>query len=594
MPAPLTFALYRKAHPALAEPVGTALDIELRFPVINEGVPLFRTSLWLPLPEACRTASALSLDGSTLQASFRPAEFTLDTDDVRWFSVAEDSDNQRTRLEMVWPAPIVRIDTPVAGSTLTFGLHRADGEAISAEPAQRGTTGIALDPPWIGSPLVVKFDSIILPGAVLMGTAQNTRSRTLHVGSRATGAQGSTAIVHEMTDAQLAMAQQIAALQRHSALVPRVRIAARPTSPRLRLVLEGDEHNGGDRLLWQAMLPGEHAGPVALPDGGIADEWAAALEQVLAVCQRDPLPEVLPRLRLDIESDAPCMVGLSNVALILQADHTLLAEPLRLDFDGMQHASHALELAPTHGGGSPLQLSLKGRLRAAETPAAGKLPTSGGPDGRAGLLVEEDQRVSGERHLDAPATLAGLSFDWHALSERLAGVVRVLPANARRGTPALVEQAFDFDTAHPAGTASQPQRLAVRWPALDLQAQALRIELSVTEGRGLWLAEPGGHGWRAHRVPEDGEGRALGLDLHVNWLEAAPASAPGAGNSPGHEPVFSLGAQTLAFSKRDKGRFELSIAAPALASWPTLPIKVASGVASEVVVESATLRTTAI
>ncbi len=37
----------------------------------------------------------------------------------------------------------------------------------------------------------------------------------------------------------------------------------------------------------------------------------------------------------------------------------------------------------------------------------------------------------------------------------------------------------------------------------------------------------------------------------------------------------------------------LSIAAPALAAWPAQPIEVVSGVAAEVVVESATLRTVA-
>ena len=132
----------------------------------------------------------------------------------------------------------------------------------------------------------------------------------------------------------------------------------------------------------------------------------------------------------------------------------------------------------------------------------------------------------------------------------------------------------------------------MRWPALDLQAQALRVELVVTQGRGLWLAEPGGHGWRVHRVPEDDEGRAVDLALHAAWLEAAPAGA--SGSATGHEPVFSLGTQTLAFTDRKQDRFELSIATPALAAWPALPIKVASGVAAEVVVESATLRTTAI
>ena len=199
--------------------------------------------------------------------------------------------------------------------------------------------------------------------------------------------------------------------------------------------------------------------------------------------------------------------------------------------------------------------------------------------------------MSGERSLDAPATLAGFSFDWHPLSERIQGVLRVLPAAARRGTPPLVEQAFDFDTAHATGSASTPQRLAVRWPALDLQAQALRVELTVTHGRGLWLAEPGAQGWRVHRVPEDGEGRAVGLALQAAWLEADAGGA--SGSTGGSEPVFTLGTHTLAFTDRKQDRFELVIAPPALAAWPAQPIKVASGVAAEVVVESATLRTTA-
>ena len=589
MPAPTPFALYRKSHANLAEPVGAALDIELRFPVVTDGVAVFRSSLWLPLPEACRSATALSLDGSTLQAQFRPAEFALETDDARWFDLAEDDGEAETRLELVWPAPIVRIDDPFPGVTLEFGLHRADGEAVSAEAAQTGRTGTALNPPWVGSPLVVKFTASSLLGGQHNMT-ENLRALPARRGSRAGGVKLAKDIAHDGAELKLEIDKDIALMRQGSQLVPRIRIAARPASPRLRLALEGAEADGSDRLLWQAMLPGEQGAPVTLPADPLAKEWAAALEQVLAFCQRDPVPEVLPRLRLDIESDAPCLLKLSNVSLSLLADHALLTDPLRVDFDGKRHASRDLALAPTHAG-SPLQLTLSGRLRAADTPPAGELPSAGGPDGRSGLLVEEDQRVSGERQLDAPATLAGFSFDWHALSERLTGVLRVLPAAARRGTPALVEQAFDFDTAQPAGTASTPQRLAVRWPALDLQAQALRVELVVTQGRGLWLAEPGGHGWRVHRVPEDGAGRAVNLALHAAWLEAAPASAAGAPAA--HEPVFSLGAQTLAFTDRKQDRFELNIATPALAAWPALPIKVASGVAAEVVVESATLRTTA-
>ena len=150
MPAPTPFALYRKSQ--LAEPVGAALDIELRYPVVSAGVTVFRSSLWLPLPEACRSATALSLDGSTLQAQFRPAEFALETEDARWFDLAEDDGEAETRLELVWPAPIVRIDDPFPGLTLEFGLHRADGEAVSAEAAQNGTTGVPLEVVPVGGP----------------------------------------------------------------------------------------------------------------------------------------------------------------------------------------------------------------------------------------------------------------------------------------------------------------------------------------------------------------------------------------------------------------------------------------------------------
>lgn len=590
MSAPPTFGLYRKATPTLADAVGTTLDIELRVPVTEGGVSLFRSALWLPLPEACRTADALSLDGSTLKVEFRPVEFSLQTDDRNWFSRAEDSGRLRTRLELVWPASILRIDPARPGRRDPFGLHRADGDAVSEEATQRGRSGDTLDPPWVGTPVVVAFDSPV-PLLEQMTMSQNVRGLPARRGARAGGTAISGMLVEDKVVTQVGILEDIAAMLQGSKLVPGVRIAARPASPRLRLMLEGGGEDGGDRLLWQALQPGEHLQAVSLPGDALAEEWAAALEQVLAFCQRTPQADPLPRLRLDIESDGPCLVRLSQVALKLQADHALLDEPVRLDFDGRQHARHPIALPPAPTG-TRQQLLLKGRLRAAATPAADELPAGSGADGRSGLLLEEDQRVSGERPLEAPATLAGFRFDWHPLSEKLAGVLRVLPANARRGTPPLIEQAFAFDTSQPAGTANRPQRLAVRWPALDVQAQALRVELALHEGRGVWLASAGGHGWRLHRQAADLEGRALGLNPQGDWLQIPPA-ASGSAASPGHEPAFSLGTQPLPYSRREQDRFEVLVTPPVLTAWPAQGLTVASGVAAEVVVDSATLRTTA-
>src|SRR5690606_12261442 len=250
MAAPSPFALYRKPHPTLAEPVGAALDIELRYPVVSAGVTVFRSSLWLPLPEACRSASALSLDGSTLQAQFRPAEFALETDDARWFTLAEDTGLAQTRLELVWPAPIVRIDDPFPGVALDFGLHRADGEAISADAAQTGRTGTALNPPWVGSPVVVKVAASSLLGGQHNMT-ENLRALPARRGSRAGGVKLAKDIAHDEAELKLEIDKDIALMRQGSELVSRIRIAARPASPRLRLMLEGGEADGSDRLLWQ-------------------------------------------------------------------------------------------------------------------------------------------------------------------------------------------------------------------------------------------------------------------------------------------------------------------------------------------------------
>ncbi len=245
---------------------------------------------------------------------------------------------------------------------------------------------------------------------------------------------------------------------------------------------------------------------------------------------------MLPRLRLDIESDAPCAVRLSGVALSLLAEHALLAEALRLSSTGRQHARQVLALPPPAQPGAKLRSSCwPVEVRADATPPAGAPPAPGRP-GRCGLLLEADQRVSGELRPRRPGHAhAGLSLDWHPLSERLSGVLHVLPAAARRGTPPLIEQSFDFDTAQPATSASQPQRLALRWPALDLQAQVLAVELSVTPRRGLWPPSPaaglaGYYRGRRHRRPRRRS------SLHASSLESTPGTATAAAGEAAFSP----------------------------------------------------------
>ena len=101
------------------------------------------------------------------------------------------------------------------------------GEAVSAEAAQRGTTGATLDPPWVGSPVVVKFTaSIPLGGQVSM--TDNLRALPAHSRSRATGTQTVSVIAQDKAGTQLEIHEEILGILRGSGLVPRIRIAARP------------------------------------------------------------------------------------------------------------------------------------------------------------------------------------------------------------------------------------------------------------------------------------------------------------------------------------------------------------------------------
>lgn len=596
-PPPVPFGLYRSAAfgPATRLSAGATLALD-RPLAIGGGAFVFRSSLWLPLPAACRDARALQLADSQLELRFTPGEQTLATDDKHWFTHSEDSGRTQTRLAFVWPATLIRIDGPHAGTQYAFGLHRADGEAVAAEATQRGKTGLALDPPWQGSPLVVRFDAALplQPPTKVKGPAVAKPRGAAQ--ARALNAPADSAAVQVQEQALgVAQAEALNRLLHSSKLVPSVRIAARPASPRLRLMLvEGSS----ERLLWQALEPGEHSAPVSLPAAPVAQEWAAALEQIVAICAKLAPGAELPGLRLDIESDAPCTVTVPHATLALDAEYELLAAAaassadagqdadahlLRLVFDGSRRTRLPLALPPPPAG-SRRALQLGGRIRSADTPSVGAGTDHAGAAARQGLLLEEDQRIEGRLTLLAPSRVAGLALGWHPLSARLRGSLRVLPANARRGSPALLTQGFDFDT-DSAGALT----LAVRWPALDLQPQPLRIEVSLQQGRGIWSSGSAGEAWRLHQDARDLDGRALALTLNLAWLldDVGDASA---GEGSARQPSFHLGSQSLTATGVESGRFALSITPPALDAWPAQPLSVESGVAAELVIESASLK----
>jgi hypothetical protein len=337
--------------------------------------------------------------------------------------------------------------------------------------------------------------------------------------------------------------------------VPALTLSGRPTSPRLKLYAESA---AGDSLLWQSMLPGEQAS-VSLPAQPIADEWAAALEQlrkqaadaaVQPVAEGEPSAAPL-RLRLDIESDAPCTATLAAPVLVVETETELLDAPRPLAFSGNSAEMQPLPItvpaaaaAGGSGGSGSGMLRLSGRVVADNDAAAdaGAAPANG----RTGALLDENVVALQALDWAAPLSLAGIALHWQPLSDRLTLRLRLL-ADGNGGPAARVLAQADAAIDTPA-----PGPLALRWPALDLQAQRAWVEVAVSAGAGVWLfAGAGGPGWMETRS-RAGARQPLPTPLTVAPILAAPQG------SPTRAIGARLGPQTLAASL-PQGPFELSV-----------------------------------
>ena len=337
----------------------------------------------------------------------------------------------------------------------------------------------------------------------------------------------------------------------------------KPSSPCLRLILESLA-GAPEVLLWQALAPGEH-GSIELPAQPLAEEWAAALEQLLA-----KLASITPHshavLRLDIESDAPCAISLVQASFGLAGEFTLLEAPLRFDFDGARALSHVVELAPIPP--ATYTIVLEGRLDGATAPTADGWVL--GAQERTGVLLEADTALVRTLALMTPAALTGLAIAWHPLTDHFAGIVRVFAdGGSRPAAQALVEASFAIDSV-------EPGWIMVRWSALELQPQPLWLQLSVLEGSGIWLADPAAApvgGWHGALAASAAARSPLGLAPRCAWLDLAP-DLEGASNA----LTFRVGLQ-ISPPVRKAGRFSIELAGA--------PIEVSCAAPARLIIERA-------
>lgn len=558
------FGLYptRGLVPAQRAAAGTVVALDT--PVFDNGVGLFRKSWWLPVPAQLPSALALRLAASQLQARFVARRFNVNTSNTAWISATRDLGENRTRLDLTWPARVVAIPRPSLHGGFTFDLLRADGDHVAAQPTQSGHTGSDLAEPWVGTPLVVRIVASLFDldfsqeiVGIDTGIGANLRSRA----APGPAVDGATGIGQQQAGVVTLLGQQLRQLTLQGA----------PTSPRLKLFAELPEAAPA-MLLWQALLPGEQAS-AELPAQPITDEWAPAFEQLRKLAADAATRPAL--LRLDIESDAPCTVTLTQLQLALDADFELLAQAQRFDFDGQSRRSAALALDLPAGSPEALRLGGRVNIEASSDAGAAALPA----DGRRGALLVADQAVVQPVLLAAPASLAGLALAWAPLSDAVTGRLRLLAdGGGRPGARVLVEQAFEIDT-------PRLDWLALRWSAIDLQSQTLWIEFSLLGGIGVWLfaaAPVAPAGWIEQGAVLPPTRLLLNETMALRWLAPAAdgATQRAVGVQIGGDVIASeLPAQTLA----------LQVPKPSLALLAVNAIQFTGGARGSVTVESALL-----
>ena len=554
------FGLYPSRGLVPAQRVTAGRVVQLDTPVDDAGVKRFRTSYWLPVPPLVVTAQALRLVASQLQIRFAPIRFDVGTGSLAWFPAVDSLSADEVRIDFAWPAQVVRVPRPAGQSRHAIKLLRADGDAVADDATMSGLTGVDLDEPWLGSPLVVRVSAAVADLDAARDIAPVGKSHAAAPGlvarAAAPSAPGAKAT---------APVGGIAMLHAASALVPSLTLAGSPTSPRIRLLAE---QPSGTLLLWQALLPGEQ-GTVTLPAQPVGDEWAPALEQLRRLAAEAATAPAL--LRLDIESDAPCTVTFTQLQLALQAEIELLMQPQKLAFGGDRPEEVLLPL-DLPAGLAAAALRLSGRVVADgdADAAGGTVPV----DGRQGALLAADQVAVQPVELAEPVSLAGLSVYWQPLSDTLRVGLRLCADGGNGpGARVLVERTLSFDT--PRGG-----WIAVRWPAIDLQAQRVWVEWALLEGAGLWLfSGAGAAGWIETRgVVAARQALPQGL-----LCAAIPAGAEGASTRPiavridGQTVVAALPADVLA----------LEVPQAMLPLLANHPIVFVGGVRGSVTVESA-------
>jgi hypothetical protein len=507
------FSLYTAASCEPAQQVQAGQVFDLNQPSKEGGATLFRRSLWLPVSAHARSADALRVaEGSTLVLRFEAIDVDARTDDIHWMPECELA-GDFLHFALALPLPIVEL---TGTRSIDASVHRRDGDAVTDEAVVGGRLNTPLAERISGMSFALKMSTYLedRDGVRFVetrhGHAQAKAAKGANI-AKGFGPPGDVGIVDGVVDDII----RAIPLVRSDGVLKAIRLAGKPTNPRLRLVRPASGDTPEDTL-WLELRPGEQSSAQTLPADAPAKAWAPALEHCLAGKAETPVENLV--LRLDVESDAPCRVKVQAISLTLFAETELLTTPQTLRFRGTRSETLSAPLQPSAGLAE--QITISATLVGDATRAV--VDSSALPgDGRTGTLLGADQRIVYALDLATPLRLSGIILPWYPLSEEVTWSVQLhADAGGRPALPALVEAIISADMPGAAW-------VALRWADLDLQGGRYWLRLATNAGSGLWLhstSDSTAKGWlEAARSPQLNP-LALGGTLAV--VTMTPSVAP--------------------------------------------------------------------
>jgi hypothetical protein len=493
--------IYTHSDCAALHLVQAGLALDLTSPVQEDGVTLFRFTLYVRVPLDERCQGLVLAPSSKLQVRFEPATVQVTRSDSAWVTKWDDGPDQVT-VHLVYPAPIAKVHSDIYAKV---DLHRVDGDAVSEQPTVSASTGQTLPEAFV-APVFQAVFSEPNPVAVARVVSQKVHEKQTHTfQSLSAGAVQSESI---KTGDTAYDEMKVAAIM-ESAL-GRLDLSGKPTTPRLRLLSADQSEN-----LWQWLEPGEHASAITYSAQGadLAGQLQPALDRALALREGGETQMVLPLL---VESDAPCRVTLqqANLEFRLQAD--LLSAPAQLSFAGGSEQIRLVSLETPAVQAVRLQLQASIALRDPQT--AGEPEALA--DGRTGVQLAAGLQAAALWEAERPYWLTGIAVAWYGLSEQAALHVSLLP---EAGGPATATGSLA--DASLGTSAIGPAWLRFLWPQVALQPGRYWLRLQVEDGSGLWLGEAADDVqpiWQ-QTPPAPGAAMSVPLSLRHFPLEPAPS-----------------------------------------------------------------------